>query len=179
MPATIKIHDKQFAVSIAQHQIQQRVQQLGFKITEDYSGLQPVFLVVLKGAFLFAADLLRNVKLDCEITFIRVGSYEGTQSKGVVRSLLGLSEKIHGKHLVVVEDIVDTGNTVMHLVEELKKSEPQDIKIATLLLKPHALKHNIHIHYVGFSVPNDFIVGYGLDYDGLGRNLNEIYKVVS
>jgi hypoxanthine phosphoribosyltransferase len=174
----VKIHDKEFAVSIPAEKIQERIAELGRKITQDYNGQQPVFLVVLKGAFLFAADLLRHVKLDCEITFIRVGSYEGTQSTGVVRSILGLSEKIHGKHLVIIEDIVDTGNTVMHLITELKKNEPVDIKIASFLLKPEALKHNIRVDYVGFSVPNDFLVGYGLDYDGLGRNLNEIYKIV-
>jgi hypoxanthine phosphoribosyltransferase len=174
----VRIHDREFAVSIPKDRIQERIAELGKKITEDYSGREPVFLVVLKGAFLFAADLLRNVKLDCEITFIRVGSYEGTQSTGVVRSILGLSEKIHDKHLIIIEDIVDTGNTAMHLISELKKSNPLDIKIASLLLKPEALKHNIHVDYVGFSVPNDFLVGYGLDYDGLGRNLNEIYKVV-
>jgi hypoxanthine phosphoribosyltransferase len=175
---SVRIHDKEFAVSIPLDMINSRIAELGKKITEDYSGIQPVFLVVLKGAFLFAADLLRNVNLECEITFIRVGSYEGTQSTGVVRSILGLSEKIHGKHLVIIEDIVDTGNTIMHLMEELKKSEPVDIKVASLLLKPDALKHNLHIDYVGFSVPNDFLVGYGLDYDGLGRNLKEIYKIV-
>src|SRR5690349_16733573 len=174
----VKIHDKEFAVSIPKTLIEERIAALGRKITEDYAGKQPVFLVVLKGAFLFAADLLRNVCLDCEITFIRVGSYEGTQSTGVVRSILGLSEKVHGKHLIIIEDIVDTGNTMMHLIEELKKSEPLDIKVASLLLKPEALKHNIHVDYVGFSVANDFLVGYGLDYDGHGRNLKEIYKIV-
>jgi hypoxanthine phosphoribosyltransferase len=174
----VKIHDKEFAVSIPKEKILERISELGEKITRDYNDIQPVFLVVLKGAFLFAADLLRHVKLDCEITFIRVGSYEGTQSTGVIRSILGLSEKIHGKHLIIVEDIVDTGNTVIHLVTELKKSEPLNIKIASLLLKPEALKHNIHVDYVGFSVPNDFLVGYGLDYDGLGRNFEEIYKIV-
>src|SRR5689334_14529191 len=110
----VKIHDKEFAVSIPKETIEKRVSELGKRITEDYSGKQPVFLVVLKGAFLFAADLLRNVNLDCEITFIRVGSYEGTQSTGIVRSILGLSEKIHGKHLIIIEDIVDTGNTMVH-----------------------------------------------------------------
>jgi hypoxanthine phosphoribosyltransferase len=174
----VRIHQKEFAVSISKDKIQERIAELGTKISADYQGLQPVFLVVLKGAFLFAADLLRHVTVDCEITFIRVGSYEGTNSTGVIRSILGLSEKIHGKHLVIIEDIVDTGNTMVHLIDELKKSEPTDIKVASLLLKPDALKHNIHVDYVGFSVPNDFLVGYGLDYDGLGRNLNEIYKIV-
>jgi hypoxanthine phosphoribosyltransferase len=174
----VTIHNKEFAVSIPKETIEKRISELGRKITEDYVGKQPVFLVVLKGAFLFAADLLRTVQLDCEITFIRVGSYEGTQSTGVVRSILGLSEKVHGRHLIIVEDIVDTGNTMIHLVEELKKSEPLDIRVASLLLKPEALKHNLHVDYVGFSVPNDFLVGYGLDYDGLGRNLKEIYKIV-
>jgi hypoxanthine phosphoribosyltransferase len=173
----VKIRDKEFSVYIPKEKIQERISELGKKITADYNDIQPVFLVVLKGAFLFAADLLRHVKLDCEITFIRVSSYEGTQSTGIIRSILGLSEKIHDKNLIIMEDIVDTGNTIMHLITELKKSEPLDIKIASLLLKPEALKHNIHVDYVGFSVPNDFLVGYGLDYDGLGRNLAEIYKI--
>ena len=174
----VKIWEKEFAVSIPKKEIQKRIAELEKQITEDYKGQHPVFLVVLKGAFLFAADLLREVNLDCEITFIRIGSYEGTQSTGVIRSILGLSEKVHDKHLVVIEDIVDTGNTVMHLIEELKKSNPFDIRVATMLLKPAALKHNLQVDYIGFAVPNDFLVGYGLDYDGLGRNLDEIYKLV-
>ena len=179
MANTVKIHDKEFSVAIPEAQIRERIEALGKRITKDYEGMQPVFLVVLKGAFLFAADLLRYVNLECEVTFLRVGSYEGTQSTGVIRSILGLSEKVHGKHLIIVEDIVDTGNTMNHLIEELKKNEPVDIKVASLLLKPEALKHNIHVDYVGFSVANDFLVGYGLDYDGHGRNLKEIYKVIN
>src|SRR6267154_1771946 len=145
MGNTIQIHDKKFSVSIPKEQIRERIEDLGKRISSDYAGQQPVFLVVLKGAFLFAADLLRCVTLECEITFLRVGSYEGTQSTGVMRSILGLSEKIHGRKVVIIEDIVDTGNTVMHLIEELKKSEPLEIKIASLLLKPEVLKHNIHV----------------------------------
>jgi hypoxanthine phosphoribosyltransferase len=174
----VKIWDKEFSVSIPKEKIQQRVSELGKQITNDFRHTRPVFLVVLKGAFLFAADLLRHTNLECEITFLRISSYESTESTGVIRSILGLSEKIHGKTLIIIEDIVDTGNTAMHLVAELKKSEPLEIKIASLLLKPASLQHKLHVDYVGFEVPNDFLVGYGLDYDGLGRNLNDIYKIV-
>ncbi len=174
----ITIKDKIFSVSIPSEEIQKRIGELGAQITSDLKEKNPIFIVVLKGAFLFAADLLKKVNLDCEITFMRVASYAGTQSTGHVKNLIGLSEDIKGRSVVIIEDIVDTGDTVVYLLDELKKHNPSEIRVASLLLKPKALKHNLEIDYVGFEVPNDFLVGYGLDYDGVGRNLNDVYKIV-
>jgi hypoxanthine phosphoribosyltransferase len=174
----VKIHDKEFRVSITAGEIQKRITELGKQLSSDMDGKKPVFIAVLNGSFLFAADLLKNVTCECEITFVRVSSYAGTQSTGVVRNLVGLNEKIEDRNIIIVEDIVDTGDTVMYLMNELKKERPKEIRLASLLLKPEALKHSIHVDYTGFEVPNDFLVGYGLDYDGLGRNLNDIYTLI-
>lgn len=175
---TVKIHDKEFKVSISAEAIQNRISVLGKQLSEDMNGKRPLFVAVLNGAFLFAADLLKHVTCECEITFVRVSSYSGTQSTGQVRNLIGLNEKIEGRTVVIIEDIVDTGDTAMYLINELKKEQPSDIRFASLLLKPKALKHDIHVDYIGFEVPNDFLVGFGLDYDGLGRNLNDIYTLI-
>ncbi len=175
---TVKIHDKEFKISISAAVIQSRIAELGKQLSDDMNGKRPVFVAVLNGAFLFAADLLKHVTCECEITFVRVSSYAGTQSTGQVRNLIGLNEKIEGRTVIVVEDIVDTGDTAMYLINELKKENPAEIRIASLLLKPKALKHDIKVDYTGFEVPNDFLVGFGLDYDGLGRNLNDIYTLI-
>ncbi len=175
----VTIRDKTFKVSISSEQIQQRIAELAVKISADLNGKQPIFVSVLSGSFLFSADLMKGITIDCEITFVRVSSYAGgLQSTGHIKSLVGLSENIEGRSVVVLEDIVDSGDTVKYLLEELKKNNPAEIRVASLLYKPKALKHDIKIDYVGFEVPNDFLVGYGLDYDGLGRNLNDIYKIV-
>jgi hypoxanthine phosphoribosyltransferase len=175
---TVKIHDKEFKVSISTEVIQNRIAELGRQLSEDMKGKRPLFVAVLNGAFLFAADLLKHVTCECEITFVRVSSYSGTQSTGQVRNLIGLNEKIEGRTVIIIEDIVDTGDTAMYLINELKKERPSEIRFASLLLKPKALKHDIHVDYTGFEVPNDFLVGFGLDYDGLGRNLNDIYTLI-
>jgi len=174
---TVKIHDKEFRISIKAKEIQDRIAALGKEISNDWDGQRPLFVAVLNGAFLFAADLLKNVSCECEITFVRVSSYAGTQSTGQVRNLIGLNEKIEGRVIILIEDIVDTGDTAMYLINELKKERPAEIKIASLLLKPKALKHALKVDYTGFEVPNDFLVGFGLDYDGIGRNLNDIYTL--
>ena len=174
----VTIRDKTFTVSITSEEIQKQIAVLAEKISADLQGKQPVFICVLNGAFLFAADLMKRMSMDCEITFVRVSSYAGTQSTGHIKNLVGLSEDIKGRSVIIIEDIVDSGDTVVYLLEELKKNNPAEIRIASLLLKPKALKHDLKIDYVGFEVPNDFLVGYGLDYDGLGRNLNDIYKIV-
>ena len=174
----VKIHDKEFRVSITAAEIQSRIAALGKQLSREMDGKKPMFVAVLNGSFLFAADLLKNVSCECEITFVRVSSYAGTQSTGTVRNLVGLNEKIEGRTVILVEDIVDSGDTVVYLLNELKKEHPKEIKIASLLLKPKALKHEIHVDYKGFEVPNDFLVGYGLDYDGIGRNLNDIYTLI-
>src|SRR3954463_7737807 len=174
----VKIWEKEFSVFISQEKIAERIKELGKQITSDLKGTQPVFLVVLKGAFLFASDLLRNVSLECEVTFIRVSSYEGTKSTGLVKSIDKMHDKLKDRTVVIIEDIIDTGNTAVFLMDELNKQEPESIRLASLLSNPDALKHDVKIDYVGFEVANDFLVGYGLDYDGLGRNLNDIYKIV-
>lgn len=174
----ITIRDKTFEVSISSQTIQNRIAELATKLNADLKGKEPIFLCVLNGAFLFSADLLKKITIDCEIAFIRVSSYAGTKSTGSIKNLMGLSSDINGRIIVVLEDIVDTGDTVVYLLEELKKNNPAEIRIASLLLKPNALKHELKIDYIGFEVPNDFLVGYGLDYDQLGRNLNDIYKIV-
>jgi hypoxanthine phosphoribosyltransferase len=174
----VTIRDKTFTVSISSEKIQQRIGELADRITLDMKDKEPIFISVLKGSLFFTSDLLKKIKMDCEVTFMRVSSYAGTQSTGQVKNLIGLSENIEGRTVIILEDIVDTGDTVVYLLNELKKNNPKEIKIASLLLKPNALRHDLKIDYVGFEVPNDFLVGYGLDYDGLGRNLNDIYKIV-
>lgn len=160
---------------ITANAIKQRVKKLSDQINLDYKGKQPLFLGVLNGAFLFMADLFKGINLECELSFIKVASYNGTASSGNVKSLIGLKENISGRDIIVVEDIVDTGDTMKYLLSELQKHQPNSIKLATFLFKPSALKHNLKPDYVGFEIEPAFVVGYGLDYDGYGRNLNDIY----
>lgn len=173
--STVKIKDKEFTIMIPSDKIQLRVQAIADRINEDYTNKQPLFLGVLNGAFLFMADLFKKINLECELSFIRVSSYSGTASTGHVKSVMGLNESVSGRHIIIVEDIIDTGDTANYLLEELKKHTPASVSIATILFKPTALKHDIKPEYVGFEIPPAFVVGYGLDYDGLGRNLNDIY----
>lgn len=173
----VTIKDKTFSISIPSSRIQERIAEMAEQISQEYKGKNPVFVCVLNGAFLFAADLFKRVTIECEISFVRVSSYAGTQSTGVVKNLIGISENIKGRPVVILEDIVDTGDTAVYLFGEIGKQHPSQIKFASLLLKPKALRHNLTVDYIGFEVPNDFLVGYGLDYDGLGRNLNDIYKL--
>lgn len=165
-----------FVPYLENDKIQARIKELAAKITEDCKGTRPLFLCVLNGAFPFAADLFRAVQLeDAEISFIRLKSYEGTSSTGVVKEVLGLSEDIAGRTVIVIEDIVDTGKTIANLVGDLKKQNPSDVKIATLLFKPESLQTDVKPDYVGFEIPSDFIIGFGLDLDGLARNLPDIW----
>lgn len=173
--STVKIKDKEFTIMIPADKIQLRVQAIADRINEDYNNKQPLFLGVLNGAFLFMADLFKKINLECELSFIRVSSYSGTASTGHVKSVMGLNESISGRHIIIVEDIIDTGDTAKYLLEELKNHTPASVSIATILFKPSALKHEIKPEYVGFEIPPAFVVGYGLDYDGIGRNLNDIY----
>ena len=173
----IKVRDREFAVSIPEEKIKARVAEIATQISHDLEGKRPLFLAVLNGSFFFAADLLRGIDTPCEISFVRMASYEGTSSTGVVKQLIGLKEDIKDRTVVIVEDIIDSGLTMVHLLDLLKEKQPADIKIAALLVKPGNLKVNLDIPYCCFEIPNDFIVGYGLDYDGEGRNLPSIYTV--
>lgn len=164
-----------FVPYIKESAIQGRIAEIAEQITKDYSGLRPLFLCVLTGAFPFAADLFRSVNIDTEISFIRLKSYEGTSTSGKVKEVMGLTENLEGRDVIVIEDIVDTGTTIKKLVEDLKAKGASSIKVASLLFKPGSLLHDVKPDYVGFSIPSKFIIGFGLDLDGLARNLRDIY----
>ena len=175
---TIKIKGKEFAVSIPEERILKEVERLAAQISRDLEGKNPLFLGILNGSFMFAADLFRRITIPAEISFVKLASYEGTASTGVIKEVIGLSESVSGRTIVVVEDIVDTGCTMQKLLENLGTRSPESIHVCTLLLKPEKLKVDLNVEYVALEIPNDFIVGYGLDYDGYGRNLKDIYTVV-
>lgn len=174
----VTVKDKQFAISLPEERIQQRVAEVAAQISRDLEGKNPIFLAVLNGSFVFAADLMRGIATPCEINFVRFSSYEGMNSTGAVKELLGLNQSLKGRTVVVVEDIVDSGLTMKELLAYLQKFEPADLRVASLLVKPGNLQVKLDIDYTCFEIPNDFIVGYGLDYDGFGRNLPSIYTVV-
>jgi hypoxanthine phosphoribosyltransferase len=176
--STIRVHDKEFAPSIPAEEIMQQVRRVAEEINKDYEGQQPLFLVVLNGAFVFAADLMREISVPAEVSFVKLASYEGTSSTGTVREVIGLNTDITGRPVIIVEDIVESGITMAHMIETLKKQNPLSIDICTLLLKPEKLEVKLDIRYVAMEIPNDFILGYGLDYDGLGRGLKDIYTIV-
>lgn len=172
------LKDKEFRLSYTSDDIQSDIDILASKINHDLKKVNvPLFLSVLNGSFMFTADLLKRIQFNCEISFIKLASYEGTSSTGKINEIIGLTENIEGRTVIIVEDIVDTGLTLDKLCTELRKKNPANILIATLLFKPEAYKGNLKIDYVGKAIPNDFIVGYGLDYDGLGRNLADIYTL--
>jgi hypoxanthine phosphoribosyltransferase len=170
----ITIKDKTFVPFITAETIQERIQELAQQINQDYADKQPLIVVVLNGAFLFAADLAKHLTIPCEITFIRVASYTATSSSGQVKQILGLNESLEGRDIIVVEDIVDTGLTLAQVCEQLQAKGPASLSIATLLFKPDALKQPLDLQYIGFEIENRFVLGYGLDYDGLGRNTPNI-----
>ncbi len=175
---TIKVRDKEFSISITAEKIQKTVSKIAEKINNDLHGKVPLFIVVLNGAFIFAADLFKKINIDCEVTFVKLSSYVGTQTTSTVRELIGLDEAIKGRSVVIIEDIIDTGITMDHTIKKLKHFKAADVKIATLLFKPDAFQKHFKIDYIGMEIPNDFIVGYGLDYDGFARNYPDIYKIV-
>ena len=167
-----------FEPYILKETIDKRVAELAAQITQDCQGKLPLFLCVLNGAFPFASDLFRAIDMDAEITFIRLKSYEGTSTTGNVKEIIGLNEDIEGRTVIIIEDIVDTGNTIKRLIDTLREKNPEDVKIATLLFKPEALQQDVTPDYVGFEIPQKFIIGFGLDLDGLARNLPDIYAKV-
>lgn len=173
----IQLHDKTFVPFMASEQIQSAIENLGKRIQKDYQGKNPLFIGVLNGSFLFVADLVRTFEGDCEVSFIKMASYEGTATTGTVTELIGLKENIKDRHVVILEDIVDTGTTLEKIYQELIKDQPASLEIATLLFKPKAYQKEIPVKYVALEVGNEFLVGYGLDYDGLGRNLKDIYII--
>ncbi len=173
----VKILDKSFGIFIDENTIKSRITELGKQISNDFENKTPIFLSILNGSFMFASDLLKETNIDCKISFLKMASYLGTTTSGTVKQLIGLNEDIKGKPVIVLEDIVDTGITIENIIKQLQAYEPSEIHIATLLFKPEAYKKDIKIDYVGFEIPNKFIVGYGLDYDGFGRNLKHIYQI--
>ena len=175
---SIQIKDKQFTVSIKEQDIQKEVIRVANEINRDLADKNPLFLSVLNGSLMFTADLLKHITIPCEISFVKLASYQGVTSTGVIKEVIGLNEDIAGRTVVIVEDIVDTGLTMQRLLETLGTRNPESIHIASLLVKPEKLKVDLNIEYVAMEIPNDFIVGYGLDYDGFGRNYPDIYTVV-
>lgn len=174
----VKILDKEFGIYLTAAEIDQAVSRVAASINEDLKGKSPLFIVVLNGAFMFASDLLKKIELDNNITFVKLSSYSGTRSSRVVKELIGLNEVIKGRTVVIIEDIIDTGLTMQRMLEILQQQEVEEVKIATLVFKPEAFKGDYPIDYIGLDIPNDFILGYGLDYDGYGRNLPDIYRII-
>ena len=174
----VKIKDKTFQTSITESEIKQRVKELAAKLSNDLKGKNPLLLGVLNGSFIFAADLMREMTIPCEISFVKLASYQGITSTGKVHEVLGINENLSGRDIVIVEDIVDTGRTMKQMVESLGTRNPASIHICTLFVKPDKLEEPLDIEYAAFSIPNDFILGSGLDYDQQGRWLKEIYTLV-
>ncbi len=180
MKKRVTLHDKVFEVSISHEQIMTAIDTLAAQVNEDYKDKPvPLFLGVLNGSFMFMGELLQRIEFPCEVSFVKLASYRGTRSTGSVTELIGLTDNIRGRDIIVVEDIVDTGESVEHILRSLVGHEPASVKIATLLFKPAAVKEGIEVGYSAMRIPNDFIVGFGLDYNQLGRNLRDIYTLVN
>ena len=174
----VKIKDKTFRTFIPEDQIAERVKAVAERINKDLADKNPLFLAVLNGSFIFAADLMRYITIPCEISFVKLASYQGTTSTGVIKEVIGLNEELAGRTVVILEDIVDTGCTIKRMIETLGTRGPESVHVCTLLLKPGKLQVPLNVEYVAMEIPNDFIVGYGLDYDQQGRNLRDIYTLV-
>ena len=175
--APVTLHDKSFETYLTEEVIQKKIQELAGQINEDYAGKKPLFIAILNGSFMFAADLFKHLTVEAEICFIKLASYKGMKSSGHVVTAIGLDQDLFDRDIIIVEDIVDTGKTLHNFLPKLQHQQPASLKIASLLHKPEATQFPLEIAYVGFSIPNKFVVGYGLDYDGLGRNLKEIYQL--
>ena len=176
---SIQIKDKKFAISITEEQILKEVDRVAAEINRDLKDKNPLFLSVLNGSFMFTADLMKRITIPCEISFVKLASYQWISSTGKITEVIGVNEDISGRCVVIVEDIVDTGLTMQRLLETLGTRNPKEIHIASLLVKPEKLQVPLNIKYAAMNIPNDFIVGYGLDYDGLGRNYKDIYTVIN
>lgn len=177
---SVKIHDKNFEIFIPYEKIRSVIEEMAERMNKELDGKKPLFVCILNGSFMFAAELFKRINIiEAEISFVKLASYQGDQTTGEVKQLIGLNEKLEGRTIIVLEDIVDTGITIRNIQEQLAQLNPGEVQIATMLLKPDALQEEVKLDYVGLEIPNDFIVGYGLDYDGFGRNLIDIYSVIN
>jgi hypoxanthine phosphoribosyltransferase len=174
----VRVRDKTFQLVIPEKQIQQEITRIANRMNEELADRDPIFMGILNGAFMFASDLYKQLTFPCQITFLKLASYSGTRSTGTVKQLIGINLDLRGRCVVVLEDIVDTGVTLETIIRQLSGYEPAEIRVATLLHKPDATVREVKLDYVGMEIPNDFILGYGLDYDGYGRNFREIYKLM-
>ena len=177
--STIKVKDKTFKVSIPEAQIKARIKELAQQMSRDLEGKNPLFLAVLNGAFIFAADLIREMTIPCEISFVKLASYQGTTSTGTIKEVIGINEDLSGRTVVIVEDIVESGLTIKRMMEQIGTRNPASVQVCTLFFKPDRLKEDLKLDYVAFRIPNDFILGYGLDYDQQARGLKDIYTLVN
>jgi hypoxanthine phosphoribosyltransferase len=174
----VKILDKEFKITIPAASVKQVIDNMALQITNDYADEEVFFVGILNGAFMFSADLIKKIRLPCQVSFVKLSSYDGSSSSGEVRELIGLIDDIKGRHVIVLEDIVETGLTLETIIKLLKPMKPASLKIATLLFKPQAYQQNLKLDYIGLEIPNQFIIGYGLDYHGYGRNYEDIYSAI-
>ena len=174
----VKVHDKSFDIFLSEQTILNRIKEMASEINRDYAGKRPFFIAILNGSFMFASDLFKQLNIDAELCFIKLASYKGMKSSGNVVTSIGLDDDLYGKDVVIVEDIVDTGKTLHNFLPRLLHQQPRSLKIATLLHKSAATQYHLTLDYIGFDIPDKFVLGYGLDYDGLGRNFKEIYQLV-
>ena len=177
MAQKITLHDKTFVPYLTDAELQEGIQKVADQINKDYAGKKPLFLAVLNGAFMFASDLLKKIEIDCEISFVKLSSYSQMSSTGNVKELIGLTQNIEGRDILVLEDIIDTGNSMASILPGLRAKNPESVELVTLLHKPEALQRELFIKYIAFNIPNKFVLGYGMDYDELGRNLPDLYQL--
>ena len=175
---SVKINDRSFRVSITETEIKNRIKSLAAEISADMEGKNPLFLAVLNGSFIFAADLMREMTIPCEISFVKLASYQGTTSTGKIQEVIGINENLTGRTVIIVEDIVESGQTMKRMIESLGTRNPASVQICTLFFKPDKFKEDLTLDYVAFRIPDDFIVGYGLDYDQAGRGLKDVYSII-
>ena len=175
--SSIKVLDKEFVPYLSEKEIQEKITELAYQLNKDYAGKRPIFLSILNGSFLFTADLFKQITIEAEVCFIKLASYKGMSSSGNVITAIGLEANVSGRDIIILEDIIDTGKTLHHYLPQLLSSSPASVKIAVLLNKKEALQFPVQVDYTCFEIPNKFVVGYGLDYDGLGRNSKDIYQL--
>jgi hypoxanthine phosphoribosyltransferase len=174
---TVKLHDKYFKPFISDKEIHKAVVAIAEKLNSDFAYKAPILLGVLNGCFMFASDLVKELSISCEVSFVKLASYQGTQSTGEIKSLIGLNENLKGRDVIILEDIVDTGKTLHEFLPQLYNQQPASVQICSLLQKPTATLYPLEIKYLGFSIENKFVLGFGMDYDGLGRNIPELYRL--